>query len=99
MPLEGADQPARGRGEKLRARGFEVITARSVADGVSAIMADPLIGCVMVDVDLDKSGGAEDVLRAFRACNDRAPAFLFGERSHISAIPLSTLKLVNEFIC
>ena len=62
-------------------------------------MADPLIGCVMVDVDLDKSGGAEDVLRAFRACNDRAPAFLFGERSHISAIPLSTLKLVNEFIC
>ena len=85
-------------GEKLRARGFEVITARSVADGVSAIMADPLIGCVMVDVDLDKSGGAEDVLRAFRACNNRAPAFLFGERSHISAIPLSTLKLVNEFI-
>ena len=85
-------------GEKLRARGFEVITARSVADGVSAIMADPLIGCVMVDVDLDKSGGAEDVLRAFRACNNRAPSFLFGERSHISAIPLSTLKLVNEFI-
>jgi arginine decarboxylase len=85
-------------GDKLRARGFEVITARSAADGVSAILADPLIGCVMVDVGLDKSGGAEEVLRAFRARNYRAPAFLFGERSHISAIPLSTLKLSNEFI-
>jgi hypothetical protein len=31
-------------GDKLRARGFEVITARSAADGVSAILADPLIG-------------------------------------------------------
>ena len=53
---------------------------------------------MIVDADLDQSGGAEDVLRAFRARNDRAPAFLFGERSHISAIPLSTLKLANEFI-
>jgi arginine decarboxylase len=59
-------------GDKLRAFGFEVITARSAPDGVSAILADPLIGCVMVDVDLDKSGGAEAVLRAFRARNDRA---------------------------
>jgi hypothetical protein len=85
-------------GDKLRERGFELVTARSAADGVSAILADPLISCVMVDFDLDKSGGAEDVLRAFRARNDRAPAFLFGERSHISTIPLSTLKLANEFI-
>ncbi len=53
---------------------------------------------VIVHADLDQSGGAETVLRAFRARNDRAPAFLFGERSHISAIPLSTLKLANEFI-
>ena len=44
------------------------------------------------------SGGAEKVLRAFRARNDRAPAFLFGERTQISGIPLSTLRLVNEFI-
>ena len=54
-------------GDKLRERGFELITARSAADGVSAILADPLIGCVTVDVDLDKCGGAEDVLVAFRA--------------------------------
>ena len=60
--------------------------------------SDPLIGSVIVHADLDQSGGAETVLRAFRARNDRAPAFLFGERSHISAIPLSTLKLANEFI-
>ncbi len=84
--------------EKLRERGFEVIPARSAADGASAIWSDPLIGSVIVDADLDQSGGAETVLRAFRARNDRAPAFLFGERSHISAIPLSTLKLANEFI-
>jgi arginine decarboxylase len=85
-------------GDKLRARGFEVVTARSAADGVSAILADPLIGCVMVDVDLDNSDGAEDVLRAFRARNNRAPAFLFGKRRHVSTVPLSTLKLANEFI-
>ena len=84
--------------EKLRERGFEVIPARSAADGASAIWSDPLIGSVIVDADLDQSGGAETVLRAFRARNDRAPAFLFGERSHIPAIPLSTLKLANEFI-
>ena len=84
--------------EKLRERGFEVIPARSADDGASAIRSDPLIGAVIVDADLDQSGGAETVLRAFRARNDRAPAFLFGERSHIPAIPLSTLKLANEFV-
>ena len=38
------------------------------------------------------------MLRAFRGRNDRAPVFLFGERSHISSVPLSTLKMANEFI-
>ena len=38
-------------GDKLRALGFEVITARSAVYGVSAILADPLIGCVIIDVD------------------------------------------------
>ena len=66
--------------EKLRERGFEVIPARSAEDGVSAIGSDPLIGSVIVHADLDQSDGAETVLRAFRARNDRAPAFLFGER-------------------
>ncbi|MDQ6436570.1 Orn/Lys/Arg decarboxylase N-terminal domain-containing protein [Mesorhizobium sp. LHD-90] len=84
--------------EQLQARGFEVVRARSADDGESAIRADPLIGAVIVDADIDPSGGAETVLRAFRARNDRAPAFLFGERSHIPEIPLSTLKLANEFI-
>ena len=51
--------------ERLRERGFEVVPARSAADGVSAIRSDPLIGAVIVDADLDQSGGAETVLRAF----------------------------------
>src|SRR4029453_14847427 len=84
--------------EKLRERGFDVILARSSGDGASAIRSEPLIGAVIVDADLDDSGGAETVLLAFRARNDRAPAFLFGERTHISQIPLSTLKHANEFI-
>ncbi len=85
-------------GDRLRGRGFEVIVARSAADGAAAIRSDPLIGCVIVDADLDASAGAERVLREFRARNDRAPAFLFGERSQASAIPLSTLRLANEFV-
>ena len=84
--------------EKLQGRGFDVILARSASDGASAIRSDPLISAVIVDADLDESGGAEAVLHAFRARNDRAPTFLFGERSHIPAIPLSTLKLANEFV-
>ena len=84
--------------ERLRARGFDVIAARSAEDGAAAIRSDPLIGVVIVDADLDESGGAEAVLGAFRFRNDRAPAFLFSERGHISAIPLSMLKLANEFI-
>jgi len=84
--------------EKLRGRGFDVIPARSAGDAASAIRSDPLIGAVIVDADLDESDGAEVVLHEFRARNDRTPAFLFGERSHIPAIPLSTLKLVNEFV-
>ena len=84
--------------EKLRARGYEVILARSAADAVAAIQSDPLTGCVIVDADLDHSEGAETVLRAFRACNDRTPAFLFGQRSQIPAIPLGMLKLVDEFV-
>ena len=84
--------------EKLQERGFEVTRTRSAADGEAAIRSDPLIGAVIVDADLDRSGGAETVLRAFRARNDRAPAFLFGERSHVPEIPLSILKLANEFV-
>ena len=38
------------------------------------------------------------MLRAFRARNDRTPAFLFGQRSQIPAIPLSMLKLADEFV-
>jgi arginine/lysine/ornithine decarboxylase len=84
--------------EELQARGFEVILARSMADGTSAIRSDPLIGAVIVDADLDQSGGAEAVLEAFRKRNDRAPTFLVGERSHMPDIPLSTLKLANELV-
>ena len=84
--------------EKLQERGFEVTRTRSAADAEAAIRSDPLIGAVIVDADLDRSGGAETVLRAFRARNDRAPAFLFGERSHVPEIPLSILKLANEFV-
>jgi arginine decarboxylase len=84
--------------EKLQANGFEVTLARSAADGAAAIRADPLLGCVLVDVDLDNTVGAEQVLRTFRERNDRAPAFVFGERSHVPAIPLSTLKLASEFV-
>ena len=84
--------------EKLRSHGFEVVTARSAVDGEAAIHADPLIGSLLVGADVDAPGGAEKVLRAFRARNDRAPTFLLGARSQVPNIPLSTLKLATEFI-
>ncbi len=84
--------------ENLQGRGFAVVTAQSAADGISAIQADPLIGCVIVDADIDKSDGARAVLQEFRSRNDRAPTFLFGERSQVPAIPLGTLKLADEFV-
>ncbi|HZF15848.1 MAG TPA: Orn/Lys/Arg decarboxylase N-terminal domain-containing protein [Steroidobacteraceae bacterium] len=84
--------------EELQANGFEVTLARSATDGAAAIRSDPLLGCVLVDADLDKTVGAEQVLRAFRERNDRAPAFLFGERSQVPAIPLKTLRLASEFV-
>jgi len=84
--------------EQLKARGFEVVGARSAADAVAAIHADPLTGCVLVDAGLDDSDGAERVLRAFRARNDRTPAFLLGERSQIASIPLSMLKRADELV-
>ena len=83
---------------ELRTRGLDVISARSATDGAAAIRADPLLGCIIVDADLDGTGGAEQVLRAFRDSNDRAPVFLFGERSQVPAIALSTLRLASEFI-
>ena len=78
---------ARALGDELRARGFEVVVARIADDGISVVASDPLIGSLMVDVDLDNEDGAARVLRAFRGRNDSAPAFLFGERSHISSDP------------
>jgi arginine/lysine/ornithine decarboxylase len=97
---EGTTLARSGRAlvDKLRERGFEVISARSAADGVAAIQSDPLIGCVLVDVDLDESDGAASVLDAFRERNDRSPAFLFGKRSQVPSIPLETLKLADEFL-
>ena len=48
---------------------------------------------------LQRAGlGAAAVLSAFRGRNDRAPAFLLGERSHFSEIPRQTLRLANEFV-
>ena len=44
-----------------------MVPARSAADGAAAIGSDPLIGALIIDADLDQSGGAEAVLRAFRA--------------------------------
>ena len=54
--------------EKLRERGFEV-ACRPLGGRrrVRQFASDPLIGAVIVDADLDQSGGAETVLRAFRA--------------------------------
>jgi hypothetical protein len=49
---------------ELRAQSFEVISARSAADAMSVVAADPLMGCLMVDVDLDTDDGAARVRRA-----------------------------------
>ena len=38
------------------------------------------------------------IRHAIRCRCDRAPAFLFGERSQFPAIPLGTLKLANVFL-
>ena len=85
--------------EKLQARGFEVIRARSAADGKSAIRSDPLIGAVIVDADLDRSGGAETVLRTFRAAQRSCGRLsCWRAQPHSRAIPLSMLKLANEFV-
>ena len=97
---EGTTLERSGRAlvDKLRERGFAVISARSAADGVAAIQSDPLIACVLVDVDLDESDGAASVLQAFRERNDRSPVFLFGKRSQMPSIPLDTVKLADEFL-
>lgn len=88
----------RALGDELRSRNFEVIVAHSASDGMSVVAADPLIGCLMVDVDLDQEDGAACVLRAFRGRNAKAPVFLFAQRSGIPTVPLSTLKMADEFI-
>ena len=49
---------------RLRERGFTVLASRSASDGVAAIRSDPLIGAVLVDSELDESGGAAAVLSA-----------------------------------
>ena len=84
--------------EKLRARGYEVILARSAADAVAAIQSDPLTGCVIVDADLDRLRRRRDrIARVSRAQrpHTRLP---IRQRSQIPAIPLSMLKLADEFV-
>ena len=87
----------------LEERGYRVVVAESTADGMAVITSDPLIGCLLLDWDLDGAvAGDQDaslaVLRLFRSRHDTAPVFLAGERSEASNLALEVLELADDFI-
>ena len=87
----------------LEERGYQVVVAESTADGTAVIVSDPLIGCLLLDWDLDgNAAGDQDaalaVLHLFRSRHDSAPVFLAGERSEASNLALEVLELADDFI-
>jgi len=86
---------------ELKERSVEVVEAISAEDGLSVITSDSAIHAILLDWTLgeDKNHArAIELLKFVRSRNDKIPVFLMSERSEASSIPISVMKMSNEFI-
>jgi arginine decarboxylase len=99
---------ARGRAiealaDELTSQNLEVIQAASFDDGMSVIISDASLSCILVDWtignnDTDSHSEGLKLLREIRHRNDKVPIFLIGERGGSESFSLEAMTLSNEII-
>ncbi len=88
---------------ELQARGVAVIEAVSFEDGLTNIIADASIHCVIVNWSLgsDTIESHEEALRLLRTIRHRrefVPIFLLADRRIARSTTVEVMEMVNEFV-
>ena len=89
--------------EELSEWEIEVVEAKSVEDGMSVLVSDAALHCILLDWDLGE-GDAKNHTRALalvnliRSRDDKVPIFLMAEREEASEIPVNVMQKADEFI-
>ena len=79
--------------EELAAWEVEVVEAQSAEDGMSVVVSDAALHCILLDWDLgDNTPGSHDkalaLVNLVRSRDEKVPIFLMAQREHASAIPV-----------
>ena len=85
QPTTAGGRAMHGVADELRARGMEVVEARTFEDGLATVVSDAAIHCLFITWTLGKHDKesheqATDLLRALRARNSNIPIFLTADR-------------------
>src|SRR5215813_11629410 len=89
--------------EELSDWEIEVIEAKSLEDGMSVLVSDAALHCVLLDWDLgegDEKNHAKALalVNLIRSRDDKVPIFLMAEREEASEIPVNVMQMADEFI-
>jgi arginine decarboxylase len=88
--------------EELATWEIEVVEAKSAEDGMSVVVSDAALHCIVLDWGLgDDTPGCHKPLalvNLVRSRDEKVPIFLMAEREHASDIPVNVMQMADEFI-
>ena len=98
-----AARSVRALGSELRARGIQVVEAFSCEDGLTTVVSDSAIHCVLLNWTQGRNDSgthqqATELLRAVRARNAKVPIFLMASRKLAGSVSVEVATLADEFI-
>src|SRR5688572_12259430 len=102
-PTTAGGRALHGVADELRARGMEVVEARTFEDGLATVVSDAAIHCLFITWTLgkhDKESHAQatELLRALRARNATIPVFLTADRKVTGTVTVEVATLADEFV-
>jgi arginine decarboxylase len=85
---------------ELQSRNIEVIEASSFADGLSIVVSDASIDCLLLHWPQDRAEltQATELLRTVRARNAKMPIFLLASRKLADSVSVEIATLADEFV-
>lgn len=89
--------------EELSEWEIEVVEARSVEDGMSVLVSDAALHCILLDwglgeADVKNHTRALALVNLIRSRDDKVPIFLMAQREEASEIPVNVMQMADEFI-
>src|SRR5215831_16491303 len=89
--------------EELGEWEIEVVEAKSLEDGMSVLISDAALHCILLDWDLGEENDknhckALALVGLIRSHDDNVPIFLMAAREEASEIPVNVMQMADEFI-